>query len=437
MQLFDKWMLIDMRTVTFLLFPLMLSLVVTACGEKEKTSDIASKYNTDDGSVISISSAVTRDFKTVYARQMSLDSSVDVTGLVLANANLLTHVTTPVTGRVTEVMVSIGDRINEGQTLAYVRSPDIEQSEADLLQNEGQIKADLKRDLMQVDSDLSQAAAQLKLSKSTFSRIDALYSDKIAARADYEIAKTNYDKDQITLETNQRKRQTTIVLSNEHMKVTVEPIKQKLRLLGVSESQIEKVLKTRHIDPVVPVPAPESGILSERLVNVGELVDPTKALFTIGDYHNVWVKADIFQKDVALMKEGLPIELEVDSFPGEKFYGKLNYLADSISSDTRTLVVRAEVSNPGLKLKPKMFTRMKILVGQRQTLAIPAEAVQDTGSQKVVYLPMGNNKYIERIVDVGTKYGDYVEIRSGIKSGDQVVTVGSSVLCSKSLQQSG
>ncbi|HEY9773636.1 MAG TPA: efflux RND transporter periplasmic adaptor subunit [Planktothrix sp.] len=371
-----------------------------------------------------------------YAEERQLDSAVKVTGEVLANADLQTHVTTPVTGRVTDVLVRVGDKINEGKELIKIRSTDIEQSEADLLQNESQVRADLKQNLLQIDSDTATAEAQIKLSESTFKRISSLVDEKIASRADFETSKTQWEKDKITLDALKRKREATINLAKEKIELITEPTKTKLRLLGVSDEAIVEVLKTRKVDPFVPVLAPESGIISERLVNVGELVDPTKPLFTIGDYHNVWLKADVYEKDVSKVHEGQPIVLEVDSFPNEKFTGRLNYVADSINPDTRTLTVRAEVPNPGLKLKPKMFARMKILVGENRVLTIPTAAVQDAGTSKVVYVPIGGASFEERHIRLGNDYGDEVEVLQGVRPGERVVTKGSFDLRSESLRQS-
>ena len=370
------------------------------------------------------------------AQERLLDFAVKTTGEVLANANLLTHVNTPVGGRVQEVLVSVGDRVAGGQTLLLIRSQDIGQAEADLLQNDAQVRADLKRDLLQIDSDMSQANAQIKLSESTYQRIKNLVEEKIASRADFEAARTQYEKDKITLDTLARKRQATVALSEERLRLLTEPIRQKLRLLGVSDVGIDRVLKTHEVNPVVPVIAPEAGVVSERLINVGELTDPSKALFTIADFHSVWLVADVYEKDIAKVQVGQPIELEVDSFPGDKFVGKLNYVADSINPDTRTLAVRAAVDNPGLKLKPKMFARMTILVGEHQVLTIPKEALQDAGSYKVVYVPEGGGNFNERKVQLGSESGNYVEVLAGVRNGEKVVTKGNFDLMSESLRES-
>ena len=311
------------------------------------------------------------------ARNRKLDMEVTVTGEVLANANTQTHVTTPVTGRVTEILVSLGDQIAAGKPLLVIRSTDIQQAETDLLQNAQQVRSDLKQALVQIECDTATAEASVKLDEKIFKRLKGLFEEKIASQADFQIAETTLLKDQINLTSLNRKREATISLSTEKMKLTTEPAKTKLRLLGVSDEEINTVEKTQVVDPLAPVLAPEGGIIVERLVNVGELIDPSKPLFTIGDFHNVWLKADVFEKDIAKVSKGQPVDLEVDSFPGKVFHGKLDYVANQIDSDTRTLTVRADVINPQSLLKPKMFARMTIHVGEHTVLTIPKTAVQD------------------------------------------------------------
>ena len=359
------------------------------------------------------------------ARDRKLDMEVTVTGEVLANANTQTHVTTPVTGRVTEILVSLGDHIEAGKPLLIIRSTDIQQAETDLLQNAQQVRSDLKQALMQIDCDTATAEASVKLDEKIYKRLKGLFEEKIASQADFQVAETTLQKDQISLSSLSRKREATISLSTEKLKLVTEPAKTKLRLLGISDEEIDKVEKTQVVDPMAPVLAPEAGIIVERLVNVGELIDPSKPLFTIGDFHNVWLKADVFEKDIAKVAKGQPVDLEVDSFPNKVFHGKLDYVANQVDSDTRTLAVRADVINPQSLLKPKMFARMTIHVGEHTVLTIPKTAVQDGRTDKVVYVPNGKDVFEERKVKLGAEAGDYVEVLSGLKSGEQVVTKGS------------
>ncbi len=444
-----------------LVFTIPLCLCLTGCDQQTKPNSTSGTSSTsaipgegdggakvkDDAttvakvngqSIISVTPATEKalNLETSNAQFRNVDFAVKTTGEVLANANLTTHVNTPVTGRITEIMVRVGDVVKQGAILMQMHSQDIEQAEADLLQNASQVRADLKRDLLQIDSDITQGQAQMGLSQSTYMRVKGLLDEKIASRADYEAAKTQYDKDKISLDALNTKRVATVSLSKERLTLLTEPVKQKLRLLGTSDKQIEQVIRTGEINPVVPIVSPESGIVTERLINVGELADPTKALFTIADFNSVWLKADVYEKDISKVKVGQPIELEVDSFPGEKFRGRLNYVADSVNPDTRTLTVRAEVPNPGSKLKPKMFARMRIFVGNSSVLTIEKNAVQDADDDKVVYVPMGSGKYREQKVKLGGESGNLDEVIAGVKNGDPVVIKGSFELRSEALKQS-
>jgi cobalt-zinc-cadmium efflux system membrane fusion protein len=365
----------------------------------------------------------------------TLDFEVKTTGEVLANLNTLTHVNSPVTGRATEVLVSPGMHVNAGQPLLYVNSAELEDDEATLLQNKAQVSADLKRDLVQIDADIAQAQAELKLSDGNFNRVKTLVDEKIASQAQYETAKTAFEKDQIALEGLRKKRDNTLSLSDERMRLLTQPIKTKLKLLGVNDATIAKVLRTNQIDPAVPIGAPESGTISERKINNGELIDQARCLFTIGDFRSVWLKADIYEKDIPKVAQNEQCVLQVDSFPGEKFYGKIDYMADSVDPDSRTLLVRADVSNPGLKLKPKMFGEMQILTGKQSMLAIPKTAVQEAGSYQVVYVFLKPGAYEERRVKLGAEAENMVEVIGGLQPGERIATNGSFALRAQALKE--
>ena len=157
--------------------------------------------------------------------QREIETDVNVTGEVLANANTQTHVTTPVTGRVVKILVSIGDHVKTGKELMIIRSADIEQAESDLLQGEQQVRSDLKQALVQIDCDTATADAQLKLDEKSYNRLKGLYEEKIASQADFQAAETLYFKDKIALESLVKKRKATVDLSTEKMKLVTGPAK--------------------------------------------------------------------------------------------------------------------------------------------------------------------------------------------------------------------
>ena len=162
----------------------------TACGGITATGDATDKMRAGDIVAPASMPANARGISLVAAESRALSFQVSTIGEVVANSNLLTRVNTPVSGRTEEVLVSVGDHVRHLQSLARIHSEDIEQAEADLLQNDAQVKADLKRDLLEIDSDISLTKAHLRLSESTFNRVKGLVDEKIASRAEFEQAKT-------------------------------------------------------------------------------------------------------------------------------------------------------------------------------------------------------------------------------------------------------
>lgn len=373
--------------------------------------------------------------KLTRAQYRQICCRVDTTAEVQADSNLVTHINSPVAGRVVEVHANIGERVAEGASLLSVRSPDVEQAEADLLQQDAQIKSDLQKDLLQIDSDIIATTTQLSFAKSAANRSKQLYDEKIASKADLESATTEYEKQCQTLDALKRKRQCTVDIANNRLKLTLGPYEQRLKLMGLSEAQVHSLITSRTIDPVVTVRSSEAGVVCDRKANIGEMVDTTKDLMTVANFNKVWLTAEVAEKDIAKLTLGNAILLKVDSLPGFSFPGKLDYIADSVNPDTRTLSVRAEVQNPHFVLKPKMFGHMSILVGEQRGLAVPKTALQDADGKDVLYTQTKPGSFKEVVVKTGVQSQDDVEILSGLKPEDLVVSSGSFWLRSMAMKQ--
>lgn len=360
--------------------------------------------------------------------------TVNATAEVTENLNAVVKVNSLVSGSVEDVCVKVGDFVPRGFLLAKIRSQDVEQIESDLLQQRAQVKADLSQALLDIDAQLESLNAQIKLSSSTYERTKTLYDEKVGSRADMETAKTALDKNQIEIDVQTQKRANTMRIFDEKLNLVTEPVKQKLALLGVSKGQINRLINSGKIEPVVEVVAPMQGLLSNRSCNTGEFVQSGEHIFTVGDYRTVWLTAQIHEKDINKVRLGQPIELTCESYPDKKFFGHLNYISDSIDKDTRTLLVRAEADNPNLLLKPQMFANMNIIVTARKMLVVGKDTIQDAGPNKVVYVVVANDKYRETPVTIGAQCGDNCEILQGLKQGDKVVTSGSFELRAKALK---
>ncbi len=338
--------------------------------------------------------------------------TIQASGQVKAAEDLVVHVSTPVTGRATEVKVQTGQDVRAGQILAVLKSDAVGQAQTVLLQ-----------DILQIDSDFKQAQLQSQLSQAAYAREQKLFKDNISARADLETARTQYQKDQGTLQALQAKRQATINASQEQ-----------LSLYGVATGVAAHVVKTRHLDPYIRIIAPRRGVVVSRNINTGELADPSKEMFQLADLSQVWLVADLYEKDISKVRVGQPATLTLDSLGGKRFPGRIKYVADELDPQSRTLSIRAVVPNPGLMLKPSMFARAQIRVADSPDLSVARSALQRSGDFTYAYVPVAPHVYEERQVMPGIDDGQYVQIISGLKPGENVVTQGTLALKGEALK---
>lgn len=340
---------------------------------------------------------------------------VQATGQLQEAADLSAHITTPVTGRVTQIHVQRGQQVRSGQVLATLKSDVV-----------GQIEADLLDTTLQIHSDIRQAQVQLDFSNAAYQREQKLFKDRISSQADLEAARTQHEKDRTSLESLQVKQQ-----------AVVAAVQERLSLYGVGSGVAAQVARTRRLDPFITVTAPLSGVLTDRKINVGELADPSKELFTLADLSRVWVVADIYERDIPKVRIGQPVKLTLDSLAGRVFPGRVSYLASELDPQTRTLQLRAVVPNGNQQLKPDMFARVEVMVGDSGMLSVPRTALQRNGDFTYAYVPVGPHRYEERQVEVGMDDGQYVQIAHGLKSGEKVVIRGTLALQGEAIKTAG
>ncbi|HEX8833828.1 MAG TPA: efflux RND transporter periplasmic adaptor subunit [Abditibacteriaceae bacterium] len=177
----------------------------------------------------------------------------------------------------------------------------------------------------------------------------------------------------------------------------------------------------------VPILAPLSGVVQTRDVAVGELIGADAPLMTIVNLNRVALEAALFETDFARVRIGSPVRVTTDAAPGRAFSGRISFLGSSLDPQTRTATARAIVDNPGL-LRPGMFARGQIQTGiGKLSVTVPAPALLDDGAAKIVFVAQGG-KYLRREVTTGNTAGGRIEITSGLKQGEVVVTSGGAAL---------
>jgi len=215
----------------------------------------------------------------------------------------------------------------------------------------------------------------------------------------------------------------------------LQAARAKLLPLGISEPEIDGLIGTKSVRPLLPVRAPFSGRIIEQTAVVGDSVEPGSALFLLADLATLWAVVRIYEKDLAAVRTGVEVSLHTQAFPGEEFRGRLVTIAGVVDEKTRTVEARVEVANPGERLRPGMYIEASISAGEkRKGLVIPELALQDFQSRPVVFLRTGPGTYELRLVETGERSGGFVEVLRGLTEGDEVVTKGSFLLKSEMLK---
>ena len=196
----------------------------------------------------------------------------------------------------------------------------------------------------------------------------------------------------------------------------------KLRALGMSDSDIRALSQRGEATERVRIYAPQAGIVSALNIREGMFVRPATNIMSLADLSSVWLFAEVFEAQSDWVRAGQPTEAYFDFFPGETFAGQVEYVYPVLDPATRTVRVRLRFDNPEGRIKPNMYARTLIYGGALQdVLSIPAEALIRSGEQERVIIALGDGRYQAREVRAGIHSGDWVEIRQGLEVGDRVV----------------
>ena len=246
------------------------------------------------------------------------------------------------------------------------------------------------------------AADSFRLAEKNYSRAQDLYQHHAIAERDLEQAESDRNQAQADL----------------------NAAEQGMKILGIKNpSDLAKAPSSAQI----PVLAPISGEVVERLVSPGQVVQAGQTqAFTISDLHTVWVLANVYQADLAYVHTGDDVVVQTDAYPGS-FHGKISYVSPAVDPNTRTLQARIIVDNPGEKLKRDMYCTVTVSAGSLSNIvAVPnASVLRDDNNQPFVYVATGTNQFGRRDVELGESQDGQTQILKGISIGEKVVGDGS------------
>lgn len=202
----------------------------------------------------------------------------------------------------------------------------------------------------------------------------------------------------------------------------VESAKQRLHLWNITDDQIAELEKNRKPSETLTLRSPFKGVVQDIGVDQGRKVMNGDHLVDIADLSVVWVWAQFYQDELPMLKKDLPITITSSSYPGEKFPGKISVVDPFINDVTRTGRVRIDVENAHLKLRPDMYVDAELTMDMGEGIAVPFSAVLPTGKHNIVFVDKGQGRLEPRFIELGRKYGDFYEVKSGLKETERVVT---------------
>ena len=206
------------------------------------------------------------------------------------------------------------------------------------------------------------------------------------------------------------------------MKQLVESSLAHLQHWQLTPEQVQALVRTGQPQRSVVFHSPVSGVITEKKAVQGMRFMPGEMLYQVTDLSSVWVIADLSEQDIGLVRPGAKVRVTTTAWPNEAFEGRITYVYPTMKAETRTIPVRVELANPGFKLKPAMFAQMELASGSNTpVLTVPDSAVIDTGTRRSVLVQVAPGRFEPREVELGARGENFVEVRKGLKDGEQVV----------------
>lgn len=379
-----------MKRIMF--FVLIVSVLFWGCNKKAKEEKNEEKQ--EEKSTVTLSQAAIKEtgIQSVETEFTSIDGFISAPARIIANQDEEAVVGSFVKGRVKKVFYNLGDQVKQGQALMELEGLEI-----------GEIKSAYRK-----------AKAVLDFTESAYKRQKTLNEQNVSASKTLLESKAEYDK----------------------AKAEFKAEDEKIHSIGLTDSETLDNSE-EHSSGKLIIKAPIAGIISERNVIIGQLVDENATAFKIINISKICAEAQIYEKDMPRISGKPAVSFTSSVFTNTEFKGNLTYISQSVDEKTRTLIVRASIINTGSKLKPQMFGELKIPVSRNaKAIVVPADAVINENGKYYVFIQTGDTSFEKKDVRIGIKNGNMMEITEGLKEKDKVVVKGAFYLKSELLKSS-
>jgi cobalt-zinc-cadmium efflux system membrane fusion protein len=312
----------------------------------------------------------------------------EAVGSIDFNEDMETQVFPPYQGRIAQLFAKLGDNVSKGQALFTIESPD----------------------LIQAESSLIAAAGVLDLTTKTLERAKLLHDVQGIADKDLEQAVS----DQQTAEG------------------ALRAARDGVAIFGKSQAEVERMVRTRSIDPYLLVLSPVSGRVTARNAAPGVFVQPgtAPAPYSVADISRIWLNASVTESDMPLVKKGQEIRVSVMAFQNRTFEGRISTVGSTVDPQLHRGLARAEIDDPKHELLPGMFAAFVIVTGDPvKAPAMPLDGVVREGDGSMtVWVTSDGHHFTQRTVKLGLQYGGYDQVIDGVSVGERVVVKGAIIL---------
>ncbi len=333
---------------------------------------------------VELSETQLKSVKVAAVEEREFPIQKDAVGSIDFNQELLTQVFTPYQGRIIGLFAKVGDEVQKGQTLFTIDSPD----------------------LLQASSTLISAAGVLQLTNRNLARLKMLFETRAISQKELEQAVS----DQQTAEG------------------ALRAARDAVRIFGKTDTEIDKMIAERHVDPTLVVPSPISGRITARNAAPGLFVQPgnAPAPYTVADISTMWMLANVAESDSPAFNVGQEVKVSVMAFPNRTFEGHISTIASSVDPVTHRLLVRSEIADPKHELRSGMFANFVIRTGEPvRSPAIPLDGVVREGDGTMTaWVTADRRRFTKRTVKVGLQRDGFAQILEGVQPGDLVATEG-------------
>jgi cobalt-zinc-cadmium efflux system membrane fusion protein len=377
------------------------SLLLRTRNKSPKQTEEKSEPNTVE---ISLAAQKNGGIQIAESTTQTLQQKVSTTGVISPDEARVSHIVPLSQGVVEDLLVQLGDRVSKGQRLLVYDNVEL---------------GEYVGEYSNLSGLLQKTEAQRNVAKKSLDRANSLIAVEAISPRELDLRRAEYQ--QANAEVDSRRAELARAEEKLHRFGLTDP---EIRQLNSPEHGLEKSFHRTASHSVIR--SPLSGVVTKFEVCKGEVVSRDKELLSIVDTSTVWALADVYEKDIRYVGRGGQCDVALSAYPGEVFKGTIAHLSDSLDPASRTAKLRCVLPNTDGRLKLEMFATVSLPTKESRTgIIVPATALQEINGQPVVFIQTEPAKFQKRVIELGERTKEVIEIRSGVKAGEKVVTNGS------------